>query len=61
MGNAYYDQLAKMIIAKPSIQLMQGEVCFYDWFHKLEIGEKNYGLYDKRIQDLQRERDFPHL
>jgi len=29
MGNAYYDQLAKMIIAKPSIQLMQGEVCFY--------------------------------
>lgn len=29
MGNMYYDQLTKLIIAKPSIQLMQGEVCFY--------------------------------
>lgn len=29
MGNIYYDQLTKLIIAKPAIQLMHGEVCFY--------------------------------
>lgn len=29
MGNVYYDQLAKLIIANPTLQMMQGEVCFY--------------------------------
>lgn len=44
MGNVYYDQLAKLIIAKPSIRLMQGEVCFY------QGNAKSYQMVTKFVQ-----------